>query len=1233
MKRLLIILIFLPVFGFGQVKVSEMTTATSVNDADYFLLVQSGSSKKVAFSTFDYGESDVAIQIGDSLTLYRVEVADQISDSIAAIPSGTIITLGTQGQIPYVNPAGTDFVYSSDIAWNGTNLNLNTGTRNIFIGESTGTSTTGIDNVFLGYRSGLNNIVGATNTFLGSYAGYTNNSGNGNVLTGYNAGRLNTTGSYNTFSGSNAGYSNTTGAENVFIGHYTGYTNSSGKNNVFLGSYAGIKNTTGQYNSIIGYEAGSENTTGSNNVFNGYRAGNENNGSFNVFTGYYSGYDNTTGNYNAFDGYYSGYGNTTGSNNVANGAYAGYANTTGGTNTFLGAYSGYSNVAGQGNVMLGYQAGQNETGSNKLYISNSATDTLIYGEFDNDILHLNADVTIDGDIFADNITTFSATQYEIPYVNSSGGGFDFSSSFTSNDTTVTINSAIGTGNIFVGTEAGSSALTGNFNTLLGYQSGKDLNGATNNTAYGFRSSYKITTGSNNVSIGDDAFRENLIGNNNVSVGSQSLYNATSNNNVAIGYQAGNFLTTGLGNIFIGYQAGIPETTGSNKLYIENSNSASPLIYGEFDNNLIKFNGRIEVDDGDANTFIGVNAGSNFLPSSDLNVLLGYNAGGSGLGGKANVLIGYEAGKLVAGRDNTFVGYKAGSATGGGVENTYIGKDAGLTSTGSSNIFIGNKAGSNETGSDRLYIENSNISTPLVYGEFDNDYLKVNGNLTAGVGIGNLHIGDSTNFSLTTGEYNTILGNGSGRNLISGSYNVLNGNLAGYNLTTGTENVFIGDQAGHDNTVGIRNIFIGNDAGFFETDSNKLYIENSSSTSPLIYGEFDNNIVRINGNFSADTVLGYLTEETLVGDEGINISTGELHVGRYDGGKESVFGEGDSHVVGMKVFSTTNGTTFTDNTAAASSATGSTYETFNGTTTVGSADYIGSDYPLCGIKLKTALVLTPGTGAVAREYWNGSTWQAFTMMATDADSPYTQRADDIGTVVGSEQVRFGSCDDQDTTTVNGVHGKYWIRFRITSAITSVGEIEQIKLHTNRYEINADGFTEYFGSGVYEKDIPLNLLPLSGATPSDEVISFASGLTLNYIDNGFNNSATDGFGGYVIIPEGFDTSKPLTFTSSYYVNGTATGDIEFQLETVQVSVGDTLDGTLPYKEQLSSIQTISVASDEILKTVSFSINVEDLIPGEGFAFKYYRDATVGNADDTLAGNIIILSNRLIGLFWKP
>ncbi|RPI70803.1 MAG: hypothetical protein EHM45_24375, partial [Desulfobacteraceae bacterium] len=81
--------------------------------------------------------------------------------------------------------------------------------------------------------------------------------------------------------------------------------------------------------------------------------------------------------------------------NVFLGKEAGYAHTTGDQNTYLGSYAGYANTEGQRNVFLGYKAGYNETGSDKLYIANSATVTpLVYGDFTRKDLIVNGKLAV-----------------------------------------------------------------------------------------------------------------------------------------------------------------------------------------------------------------------------------------------------------------------------------------------------------------------------------------------------------------------------------------------------------------------------------------------------------------------------------------------------------------------------------------------------------------------------------------------------------------------------------------------------------------------------------------------------------------------------------------------------------------------------------------------------------------------------------------------------------------------
>jgi hypothetical protein len=58
---------------------------------------------------------------------------------------------------------------------------------------------------------------------------------------------------------------------------------------------------------------------------------------------------------------------------------------------------------------------------------------------------------------------------------------------------------------------------------------------------------------------------------------------------------------------------------------------------------------------------------------------------------------------------------------------------------------------------------------------------------------------------------------------------------------------VGYRSGYANATGLGNVFLGYGAGYSEKGSNRLYIANTDTTTPLIYGEFDNRILTVNGN--------------------------------------------------------------------------------------------------------------------------------------------------------------------------------------------------------------------------------------------------------------------------------------------------------------------------------------------------------------------------------------------------
>ncbi len=130
-------------------------------------------------------------------------------------------------------------------------------------------------------------------------------------------------------------------------------------------------------------------------------------------------------------------------------------------------------------------------------------------------------------------------------------------------------------------------------------------------------------------------------------------------------------------------------------------------------------------------------------------------------------------------------------------------------------------------------------------------------------IESVAIGESAAKYNTNSSYDVFLGVSAAQNCFSSSNSCVIGSSAAYSWDSITASVVIGQGAAKNKTgggttvaIGYRALYnnslsngciaIGSQAGYNETGSNKLYIENSSSSSPLIYGEFDNDMVRING---------------------------------------------------------------------------------------------------------------------------------------------------------------------------------------------------------------------------------------------------------------------------------------------------------------------------------------------------------------------------------------------------
>lgn len=445
--------------------------------------------------------------------------------------------------------------------------------------------------------------------------------------------------------------------------------------NYFIGHRAGYKTTpsvspAGMYNLFFGYESAFNNTVGRYNTFIGHNSG--------------LGQVNSTGSRNTFLGYQSGYNILSGADNVLLGYQAGYSVTTAGNNISIGAQAGYLNQNNSDNIFIGRQAGYKHLGAGV----NTAINNIFIG--------LNAG-------YGDNLLGNRGNQ-----------------------------------NIFMGTEAGYANVSGDYNIFLGYQTGRSNNSGDYNVLLGNKAGYTGTGIQNSVFVGYEA-GYSASGSDNIFIGTASGLDNAGDLNIFMGNNAG-YNNTGESNIIIGTDAAYNKKQGDRGVFIGNNAG----FWQEINNNSVFIGDYAGYGTNDGNNFtypstnicIGPSSGYTLGHSSSYNVLMGYEAGyninnlSSG-----NILIGAWAGKNIGANSdfqtyNVIIGYQK-SSTVEGSSNVMIGNGTYTTTARniSNSVHIGNLAGDQEMTSNKLYIDNSNTTTPLIYGDFSTDAIRIHGTLT------------------------------------------------------------------------------------------------------------------------------------------------------------------------------------------------------------------------------------------------------------------------------------------------------------------------------------------------------------------------------------------------------------------------------------------------------------------------------------------------------------------------
>jgi len=310
----------------------------------------------------------------------------------------------------------------------------------------------------------------------------------------------------------------------------------------------------------------------------------------------------------------------------------------------------------------------------------------------------------------------------------------------------------------------------------------------------------------------------------------------------IGENAGNVGSGNLNNVHIGRDSGA-NSTSSNIVAI-GKNSAENLLASS---NGFALGTSAALNGNTLGSFIGI--GSNVLSgaqNSNNLIAIGQDVLKVANGASASIGIGDSVlDAMVSGESNVAVGYQALSSETSVSGCTVVGTRAAMNSVGEGFVtFVGYECGENN-------------SDPSVTGIGYQCLESNSGNtaVAAGYQAGQTNAGNSC----------SLLGYRAGRNNIAanlcaigtncfrsnqGSSNVGLGVNVGLSNTTGATNTFIGTESGRTNVSGSGNVFLGFNAGYSETNSNKLYVANSSTVTPLIYGEFDNTFLRVYGTLKS-----------------------------------------------------------------------------------------------------------------------------------------------------------------------------------------------------------------------------------------------------------------------------------------------------------------------------------------------------------------------------------------------
>jgi len=434
-------------------------------------------------------------------------------------------------------------------------------------------------------------------------------------------------------------------------------------------------------------------------------------------------------------------------------------------------------------------------------------------------------------------------------------------------------------------------------------------------------------------------------------------------------------------------------------------------------------------------------------------------------------------------------------------------------------------------------------------------------------------------------------------------------------------------------------------------------------------------VRIDSTFadfgSASFPAGYeneivLLQDEFVGDEGFKMS-GSFAVGRPDRGSPSTFGEGDAYTAGMVVITTDNtagstsdGGNLTDVSEEAASPTGSTFSfqgvTANHTILIGSQRQDASDvlkhWGIAMEQTTAAVEVTPNSFTF--EYWDGSAWTEFHVMAVEKTELYRYAEEIFIRANSSEFISYGLTEDVTGTnwakkTIDSKN-LYWTRIRINTTITTAPVFQLFRIAPNHSHLTELGSAVYHGRSRFRQTIGAggNSFGESGGVADWDLAVGSGGVPTGW-DHSMKNSEMGQDGDAVYfqyrLPKGIDTSLPLYIESIMRSDNTGTSqgiDLICSVKPCEVQgvlEADPSGGKTPVARTLANTALVTNVAGE-----TDTVTIDDTNAGKPFNAEfgpfdispYYEGDVVFvrielDDDGTGSANVGVIEIALTGVKW--